>query len=175
MNGQKYNNLTETAVTKFFSGPYSPTLKLVALPRVRIREETKGKSEKYTDQLFFLHWLRKKHVKKILKLIVDDSCKPHNDEDIEKVLLGASAPVSSFDVEILDWRKTDLCPMTIKTAAPHVRELHLQWSGNNSVLRGWSEPQGLPSIRSLEAIYLRYRLVRNSFFFCFLEQLEWKS
>lgn len=33
-----------------------------------------------------------------------------------------------------------------------VKQLDLQWSGNNAVLRAWSEPEGLPSLQHLETV-----------------------
>ncbi|KAK3314432.1 hypothetical protein B0H66DRAFT_583437 [Apodospora peruviana] len=72
---------------------------------------------------------------------------PHTDEAIEEALRG-------MDVEIWDWKKTDLCTEVIYTAAPRVREVHLYWSGNNAVLRGWSEEGGLKKLTQLKSIHL---------------------
>ncbi|CAI4212575.1 unnamed protein product [Parascedosporium putredinis] len=103
------------------------------------------------DMVFFFRWLYDhQHIRNIVKLIVDDHKeKPHSDEAIETALNG-------IDVEILDWRKLDMCPMSIRRACKdsNLRELHLQWSGNNAVLRAWSEPQGLGQIETLEKIHL---------------------
>ncbi|TGO48275.1 hypothetical protein BCON_0245g00030 [Botryotinia convoluta] len=70
-----------------------------------------------------------------------------NDEAIEKALQG-------FDVEILDWRKVDLCPETVWTSSRELREVYLQWSGNNVVLRGWSELEGMKRLENLTKVHL---------------------
>lgn len=33
-----------------------------------------------------------------------------------------------------------------------LRTLDLRWSGNNAVLRAWSEPEGLPSLQHLRTV-----------------------
>lgn len=43
-----------------------------------------------------------------------------------------------------EWHKLDLSTDVIKFAAPEVEHIHLYWSGNAAVLKGWSCPQGLP-------------------------------
>lgn len=99
----------------------------------------------------FFDWLSKKGVKYIIKVIVaDNEEKAHRDETIIKSL-------DQFDVEILDWKKIDLCPHVIREASKKwskFHELHLLWSGNNAVLRAWSEPDGLPSVKSLKTIHI---------------------
>ncbi|KAH8892234.1 subtilisin-like protein [Thozetella sp. PMI_491] len=99
-------------------------------------------------------WLRKKGVKKILKVIVDDSIAddnldllrpgvPHTDDAIEQAL-------HPFHVEMLDWRKPDMCPQMIRSASDELRELWLTWGGNNTILRAWSAQDGLPLLEKLE-------------------------
>ncbi|KAL8349788.1 hypothetical protein RB598_005242 [Gaeumannomyces tritici] len=101
-----------------------------------------------SDLTFFFDWLSEKEVKSILKVSVDElHDKPHCDEAIEKCL-------KRFNVEILDWRRQDLCPETIYNACRDVRELYLRWSGNRAVLRAWSEPEGLPRLPSLKRVCL---------------------
>lgn len=117
------------------------------------------------DMVRFFDWLYKKNVRNIIKVIVEDrdledkkgiaqandeKWTPHSDEAIEQALL-------RFDVEILDWRKVDLDPKTIWEACrdSNLRELHLWWSGNNAILRSWSEPDGLVKLRYLSRIELR--------------------
>lgn len=98
----------------------------------------------------FFQWLRSdKEVERIMKVIVDDSREPaHSDEAIIESL-------HKFDVEQLHWLKTDLDPETISlTCGKTVRELYLRWSGNNTVLRGWGEPQGLPTLKKLETVFI---------------------
>jgi hypothetical protein len=84
-------------------------------------------------------WLRqKKGIQKIFKIVVDDLVPyPHTDTAI-------IAAVKDFDVETWDWRKLDLSSQTILTAAKGTRELYLQSSGNEAVLRGWGCRHGLP-------------------------------
>lgn len=104
--------------------------------------------------VFLFNFLRSKGVKRVIRVIVDDKEQPaHSDEAIERALGG-------LDVEIWDWRKYDLCTLTIVTAAPHTREVDLYWSGNNAVLRGWSEPGGLAQLQDLEKVYLHVEEVR---------------
>ncbi|KAI1465212.1 uncharacterized protein F4812DRAFT_462057 [Daldinia caldariorum] len=94
-------------------------------------------------------WLyQAKGVRNIIKVIVDDLESPsHSDESIETAL-------KRFDIEILDWRKIDLCPETICNSCKNLRVLHLWWSGNNAMLRAWSEPDGLVKLQQLKAIHL---------------------
>ncbi|THV53899.1 hypothetical protein BGAL_0039g00110 [Botrytis galanthina] len=94
-------------------------------------------------------WLRDKmKVKTILSISVKDLDSPsHSDESIEKALKG-------FGVETWDWQKIDISTFVIKTVAPDVRDVHLYWSGNNAVLRGWAEEGGLKQLKHLEAVYI---------------------
>ena len=92
----------------------------------------------------------------ILKLTVDDLEQPaHSDVAIETALKGKA-------VEIWDWKKVDICSEVIRRAAPDVREVNLYWSGQNAVLRGWGEKEGLPQLKNLEKIELHIRQVRTS-------------
>ncbi|KIW80117.1 hypothetical protein Z517_06732 [Fonsecaea pedrosoi CBS 271.37] len=94
------------------------------------------------------NWLHDKGVTNIIKVIVDDLEPPsHKDESIQNAL-------KKFDIEILDWRKIDLCPATICTSCPNLREIHLWWSGNNGILRAWSESEGLARLERLEIIQI---------------------
>ncbi|KAJ2994552.1 hypothetical protein NUW58_g1527 [Xylaria curta] len=157
-----YGTIPKQMIDNFFQRyQYNAVLRHVTLCRVNINFQERGRHIN-TDQLYFLRWLRGRGVEKILKVTVDDMEKPHRDDEIEEILAGKKAQSSaqSFDVEILDWRKPDLCPEMIQTATPHVRELHLQWSGNNVVLRGWSEPEGLPRLEWLKKIYLYYEVTQ---------------
>lgn len=93
------------------------------------------------DAKHILLWLLKeKNVDRILHVIVDDiSPNYHSNESIEQALEMAN-------VEILDWRRPDLCPSTIFKIGINLRELHLHWGGNNAILRAWSEAEGLPML-----------------------------
>ncbi|KAI0895890.1 hypothetical protein F4806DRAFT_496794 [Annulohypoxylon nitens] len=124
------------------------------------------------DMVHFFNWLYRKGVRHIVELTVDDTGelgeKVHSDQAIQECL-------EKFTIENLDWQKTDLDPETIlhvgnkvekETAAPDnqystsiamnrgLKKLHLRWSGNNAVLRAWSEPEGLPMLPRLQEIYL---------------------
>ncbi|KAF7952194.1 uncharacterized protein EAE97_001691 [Botrytis byssoidea] len=135
-------------------------LQYVAFPNIRVHpapdypyalDKSTEDGNGRCDMMLFFQWLKDKGVKRILKVIVDDSNTPaHSDEAIEKALQG-------FDVEILDWRKVDLCPETIWTSNRKLRKVHLQWSGNNAVLRGWSEPEGLRRLEDLTKVYLHVK------------------
>jgi hypothetical protein len=117
---------------------------------------------------FFFKWLYAKGVRRILRVEVEESEKRyHSDESIQSSL-------ERFVVEHLDWQKTDLDPRVIcqlGSKAHHpsyedgegsrpngprnqLREVTLKWSGNNAVLRGWSESEGLPLLEKLEIVNL---------------------
>lgn len=102
-----------------------------------------------SDLKFFFEWLRnEKGVKKILRVIVEDSFEdPHCDEAIETALQG-------FGVESLEWSKPDLDSKVIYTASPDLTEVSLRWSGNNAILRSWSEPEGLVRLPNLRTVRL---------------------
>lgn len=129
---------------------FDTVLHYVAFPQMEfIQDESHQlRQQGRKDVLILFQWLRDQGVKRIIKVIVDDLRKPcHSDEDIEKALDG-------FEVEILDWRRLDLCPVTLFKVSKSLREIHLQWSGRNSVLRGWGEREGLAKIPALKAIHL---------------------
>ena len=106
---------------------------------------------------FFLWLSVDKRVQNIIKVTVEDlQDVPHCDEAIINSL-------KHFEVEILDWRKFDLCPFAIREAvmkSKHFHEVHLWWSGNNAVLRAWSAQDGLATMTSLKRIHLHYPAVR---------------
>lgn len=130
---------------------FDTVLQYVAFPQIQFiqtDESHKPHQRSRKDLVVLFQWLRDQGVKRIIKVIVDDLRKPcHSDEDIEKALDG-------FEVEILDWRRLDLCPITIFKVSKNLREIHLQWSGRNCVLRSWSEREGLAKVPSLKAIHL---------------------
>lgn len=89
--------------------------------------------------VFFFDWLKKKGVERIIKVDVDDMKMPcHSDEAIEIAL-------KSFQVEILDWRRQDMCPLTISRIGENLREINILWSGRNTILCSWSEKEGADS------------------------------
>ena len=137
---------------------FEDVLQYVALPSLKVeRRPVFSKANKKphisdgrgrSDLIFLFNWLRNKGVKRVIRVIVDDTLEPaHSDEAIETALGG-------LKVEIWDWRKIDLCIETIITAAPDAEEVCLYWSGNNAVLRGWSEPGGLNQLKKLEKVHL---------------------
>lgn len=120
------------------------------------------------DMKYFFDWLYNKGVRHIITLSVEDNGDSgetvHSDQAIQESL-------ERFTIERLDWKKTDLDPETIlhvssKAAGAEasttdnekhpqqLRQLSLRWSGSNSVLRAWSEPEGLPLLPQLQRIYL---------------------
>ncbi|RYP50663.1 hypothetical protein DL768_003882 [Monosporascus sp. mg162] len=98
-----YGTLTKEPIDSYFSSyQYNPVLRHFTLCQVTIQLKTRGRSRQdYTDQLYFLWWLRERGVEKILKVIVDDMAKPHRDDEIEEALAGKGKG-SSFKVEVLD-------------------------------------------------------------------------
>ncbi|KAI1380597.1 hypothetical protein F4677DRAFT_192150 [Hypoxylon crocopeplum] len=127
-----------------FTMPQLPPRKNAATNSLKVAG---GKGRK--DMEIPFEWLyNTKGVRNIMKVIVDDLESPsHSDESIE-------AALKLFEIEILDWRKIDLCPETICNSCKKLREIHLWWSGNNGMLRAWSEPDGLAKLKRLEAIHL---------------------
>ncbi|KAJ0422256.1 peptidase S8/S53 domain-containing protein [Aspergillus carlsbadensis] len=99
----------------------------------------------------FFSWLQEKQVRYIIKVMVsEDSKRPHSDEAIINAL-------KPFQVEILDWQKLDLCPAVLQEVGKdwsNLHEIHLRWSGNNAVLRAWSEPEGLAMLEHLTTLHV---------------------
>ncbi len=102
------------------------------------------KNASYLRAVF--EWLRQKGVRRILKLVIVDNQEWQcGDETIEDCLHG-------WDIRYLDWNKRDLSIETIKTGgAAKLVELWLTWSGQNTALLGWSDPdyglkQQLPKV-----------------------------
>ncbi|KAK0634137.1 hypothetical protein B0T14DRAFT_599241 [Immersiella caudata] len=107
-----------------------------------------GKPAARSDALFVFGWLRSKGVKRVIKVVVKDlTAPPHTEESIEKALWG-------LQVELLDWQRVDICPTVVRSVGESLEGLVLYWSGNNAVLRGWSEPEGLPRLTNLKWIDL---------------------
>ncbi|KAI0531583.1 hypothetical protein GGR58DRAFT_229212 [Xylaria digitata] len=92
--------------------------------------------------------LKKKDVRKIHRLVVDDddTCL-HEDETIERL--------SHFEIEEFQWKKLDLSSSVLRHAVPYVRTLRLFSSGNHSVLRDWSSADGLNQLSLLSSVYLK--------------------
>jgi len=127
---------------------FDSTLQYVALPNMHFRlgdddDQPAGRTRDDATRIF--KWLGDRGVKRILRVIVLEATKPesgpgyHSNEAITVAL-------RNFDVEILDWRRPDICPTTIVQIGENLRELCLQWSGNNAILRSWGDLQGLPML-----------------------------
>lgn len=125
---------------------FDSTLHHVAIRRVTFKQDNQpGRS----DMQIPFALLKVKGVRHIVKVIVFDLKPPHHtDESIENCLSWLES------VEILDWRKLDLCPETIYKTCPKVVELHLHWSGNNTALVAWSASDGLCKLERLKEIHL---------------------
>ncbi|KAK7414636.1 hypothetical protein QQX98_006493 [Neonectria punicea] len=152
---------------------FDEVLMYVRFPNVTVirtgRRAPKPRALGRQDMEFFFDWLYCKGVRRILKVEVEDSGKIcHSDESIQNSL-------DKIIVEHLDWQKVDLDPRVIcqisgksesrssAEADPNnelvrsrnrLREVTLKWSGNNAVLRAWSEAEGLPQLQKLETINL---------------------
>ncbi|KAH6609619.1 intracellular serine protease [Trichoderma cornu-damae] len=154
-------NITQTGLENLLSKlKFEDILQYVAIPRLNVEVNMNAANSKRTrglgrppkqdgdgkrDLCYIFDRLRKKGVKTILKVIIDDSAMPaHSDEAIEDAL-------KFMDVEIWDWKRIDLCSEVVCRVASKAREVHLYWSGNNAVLRGWSEEGGLRRLRELKA------------------------
>lgn len=139
---------------------FEDTLKLVDLPHFEFEKPEPVPSkfghktpmkdgEGRNDYAFVFDWLRKKGVRRILNLSVDDHKEPsHSDETIENALAGNEIEV----MQNWDWQKPDLSSETIFKAAREVEEVRLYWTGNNAILRSLSEPEGLNMLEKLRKI-----------------------
>lgn len=145
----------KTFIKSFKEVKFDRVLKYVAFPSVKVErwsERPWGSNVRgRCDMVFFFNWLRyDKKVERILKVIVNDSnpqLRPHADEAIEMCLRG-------FNVESLEWSKQDLDPVTICEIGQSLRSLSLVWGGQNAVLRGWSDPEGLRALPKLSVVHL---------------------
>ena len=150
--------MTEDQIEKGF-GPleFERFLKYVAFPKLQIekrRGPQRGKpiktnSKGSDDMTVIFAFLREeKKVERIIHVIVaDQNGIAHSDAAIESSL-------KDFKVEIWEWQKFDICTETIANAAPDVEQVHLYWSGNNAVLRGWSDAEVLKRMGKLKKVYL---------------------
>ncbi|KAH7191548.1 hypothetical protein BKA60DRAFT_584621 [Fusarium oxysporum] len=123
---------------------FEATLKYVSIANIKFKRDksvSQVTKQSRDDATHIIRWLlTHKKVKRILNVTVDDmGSNYHSNESIEKALKGAK-------VEILDWKRPDLCPATIFKIGSNLRELHLHWGGNNAILRAWSEAEGLPML-----------------------------
>lgn len=163
-------SLTQKGLTNLLRNiNFEDTLQYVWIPRITVEEPQPSKSRTLariqvkpvpdgagrSDLVHIFNQLRSKGVETVLRVFVQDSdpdSPSHSDEAIEKALQG-------LGVEVWDWNKTDLCTEVTLTAAPKAREVHLYWSGNNAVLRGWSEAGGLAKLPELGLVKLHIQQV----------------
>lgn len=143
---------------------FEDVLQYVAFPNLQIGFTSNANADKATvksdgngrsDMTVLFDFLRNKKVKRIIRVIVDDKDDvPHSEEAIQRAL-------KDFSVEIWDWQKYEICTETILAVAPDVEEVHLWWSGNNAVLRGWSEDEdkGIRGLKRSKKLYLHARQV----------------
>ena len=136
----KFENILQYVQIPWY--PFSTKAKVRASTFVQENEED-GAGRKDFRLIFKL--LREHNVQKIIKLIVnDDDETPHSDEILEEL--------RDFEIEVLDWKKVDLCSYVIKNGAPGVRKLFLYSSGSNAVLRSWSGSDGLKELEQVSIL-----------------------
>ncbi|KAF5703618.1 intracellular serine protease [Fusarium mundagurra] len=151
------------------------TLQYVSLPDIQVdftrrfplmsHNNTKKSGKARWDLQIIFGYLGAQGVRHIIRVDVDDSKEfPHSDEAILKSF-------GMITVEVFNWKKVDLDPRVIcnlgskvareevesvvpKTCHSQLREVTLSWSGNNTTLRAWSEPEGLPLLPLLRKIII---------------------
>lgn len=146
---------------------FEDTLKYVLLPSIRVakppaatskflaKPAAKDVGKGRDDYTVIFDWLRRKGVKRIFNLYIDDREEPsHSDETIEKALQGIEV------LKVWDWQRSDLSSEVIAKAAPNVSEVNLYWGGNNAILRSWSESEGLNQLKKLDTVVLYENQVR---------------
>lgn len=85
-------------------------------------------------------------VRKIFTVDVkDDGPEPHTNAAIRRCLRG-------LNVDVLNWKKFDLCSDTVFVAAPTAREVHLYSRGNTAVLQAWACESGLARLTQASKI-----------------------
>lgn len=103
-------------------------------------------------------WLKDSGVEKIIRVRVQDTQDPpHCEETIE-------AALETFQVEVWDWVRTDICSDTIFKAAPDVIKVYLYSSGNNAVLKSWSGIDGLRKLEKVSSV-IHEKLINSNIFF----------
>lgn len=146
---------------------FEDTLKYVLLPSIRVAKPQAATSKFLAkpaandvgkgrdDYTVIFDWLRRKGVKRIFNLYIDDREEPsHSDETIERALQGIEV------LKLWDWQRSDLSSEVIAKAAPNVSQINLYWGGNNAVLRSWSESEGLNQLKKLQTVVLYENQVR---------------
>ncbi|KAH8586376.1 hypothetical protein B0O99DRAFT_695557 [Bisporella sp. PMI_857] len=93
-------------------------------------------AEGISDLVVVFSWLKDNHVRSVMKVVViDDGTVSHSDEAIEEAL-------KSFDIEVWDWKKLDICSEVIQKVSKKIQDISLYWSGSNSTLLGWYSDEG---------------------------------
>jgi len=149
---------------------FDSVLSLISLGDFRIQEaQQNGNLTGRSDALFIFDWLRCKGISRVIEVMVKDHDFPsHSEETIEKALWG-------LRVECLDWQIADICPAVVRSVGEALEDLALYWRGNNAVLRGWSEPEGLPRLPNLRHIQLTVMEVRLTVPSAVFQNTDWKN
>ncbi|KAM0347338.1 hypothetical protein ACHAPU_004858 [Fusarium lateritium] len=155
MPGRSTDTTYEEFKKRWSDYDFEATLKYVSIANIKFKRDegsSQVKNPSRDDATHIIRWLlTHKRVKRILNVTVDDmGSNYHSNDSIEKALKGAK-------VEVLEWKRPDLCPATIFKIGSNLRVLHLHWGGNNAILRAWSEAEGLPMLAqygNLEQIYI---------------------
>ena len=91
-------------------------------------QEQLQRRESLDSYRHIFEWLRRKGVKKIFEVRVEDIVPfPHSDQAILDALRG-------LDVEVWKWKRLDISSELIAQAGKNVKEIYLYSSGNNGVL-----------------------------------------
>ncbi|KAG7423012.1 hypothetical protein Forpi1262_v016053 [Fusarium oxysporum f. sp. raphani] len=168
------SKIEATPFLEFLSSlKFDETLQFVSLPDIQVdfkrrsqfipHNNTKKSGKERRDLKFFFDCLQTQGVRHIIRVDVEDSREfPHSDQAI-------SESFHTITVEQFNWKKVDLDPRVIcklgskatwgevtpdlsTTCDSQIREVTLSWSGNNTILRAWSEPEGLPLLPRLRKI-----------------------
>lgn len=176
-----------TAFLDFLSSlKFDEALQSVSLPDIQVDfkrrpQSTSGNDSKQTrkerrDLPFIFACLQARGVRHIIRVDVEDSREsPHSNRAI-------SESFTTITVEQFNWNKVDLDPRVICNLGSHItwgraapdssttfdsqiREVTLSWSGNNTALRAWSEPEGLlllPRLRKITILVPANEEVRDT-------------
>ncbi|KAL4960196.1 uncharacterized protein BDV14DRAFT_183134 [Aspergillus stella-maris] len=145
--GKNYvNAITEERFDKF---PFETCLSYVCLPPRKHQTPDAG-SRGETDSLAsyqpIFNFLKKKGVKKIFRITVNDLLgQPHSDKSLVEL-------TRTYNIQHWDWRKLDISSDTILAAAPDVKTVVMHSSGNLSTLQGWACKHGLARLQKLESV-----------------------
>jgi len=117
-------------------------LRFVRIPQFQNSKDDEGER----DFGFIFDRLRAKGVTRIIRLEVDEQIDwAHSDTAIIRTIQG-------FQIDELDWRKTDLSSNVLFKGVPNVQTLCLYSSGNYAVLGSWSAAEGLVQLRKVSVL-----------------------